>query len=127
MTKRYYLWDYDAGIVSEWQRLGECSQCGECCRIRLGYTVCRENGKPCTTDGKGKWGEVAEGEERLFFRFQNAGAREQCDRLLGNTCSVHGDDEARSDLCKEWPICPLELVPFPDCGYSFERVSEWRI
>src|SRR5258708_38281316 len=39
MTPRFFKWDFDNKEVIEYERIGECNGCGQCCAARIAYKV----------------------------------------------------------------------------------------
>ena len=128
---RYLEWNYDNGIVTEYQRAGKCNQCGKCCKALITFQVIkprrgigRKGG--VTTDETGIWSEIDNGRWRYFFKiteidFDYAG----CECLNSNQlCDYHNEKE---NICAWWPLSPTCIEPFPDCGYSFEQINEWKM
>jgi len=81
------------------------------------------------TNGEGIWQEVKIGRWRHFFRLIKINLDElgcnDCDDDTG-LCGIYGND-IRSWICNEWPFSPRCIVPFPECGYSFEEIGRWNI
>lgn len=127
---RYYEWDEDNEIVTEYKRHGSCNACGDCCRALVSFKVAGEyedndskNGGS-TTDGKGKWAEVFDG-ERTFFRVYNQElGKNVCSSLIDNLCEVHNTN--KPGVCKKWPFSPRDIEPYENCGYRFEFVGQWN-
>lgn len=91
-------------------RVGECKQCGECCKW-IGFHF--EAGIP----GAIEWLE-ARGWE--FFEGR-ARKLDPCPHLgPDNICDLHGPD--KPFVCRTYPAEPGQLIP--GCGFSFEEVDD---
>ena len=116
----------------EYERFGECLQCGECCRKKITFKW--EVRKPTMTD-------VSE-EEDDWSAWEGASViyawgiywyilvtsiedpepddeRNPCQRCKDNLCDIHEDQFQIPPLCPLWPVHPKDLLP--GCGYRFER------
>lgn len=131
MIRRYLEWDYVANTVTEWEREGECKQCGACCRCRVTFKVekpyGRDNDKRKAgghrTSHEGIWQEVNTGRWRHFFQLLGIDLTESgCGHEEDGVCDCH-DDPDRPWICAEWPFSPRSIIAFPDCGYSFKEIS----
>lgn len=128
---RYLAWDFDAGEAVEFERKGECNQCGECCRVLIRFQWCDTTGDGGrnggnATDGKGVWEEIETPAGRRFFRLQEIQpGGGGCPQLLGNQCQEH-DASDRAMCCTEWPWHPDQVKAFPGCSYTFEEINRWR-
>lgn len=129
--RRYLEWDYSHDQVIEYRKLGECHKCGQCCHAFISFMVLGSIGKNkrnggITTDSKGLWHEVDKGHWRHFFKMVET-------RLDDRICPSLGEDQLCRDydrrhaICEEWPFGPSNLTSFPDCGFRFELIRQWRI
>ena len=128
-------WDYDALVATEYERIGECNRCGDCCRRTINIRRCDGEGDPrlmggTTTDGEGRWSEVVGGEERLYIKFsmpyegQYEDENHTCSSLTeDNLCSANGE---KAWVCEVWPTAPSDIEKFPRCSYSFKEVNRWE-
>jgi Fe-S-cluster containining protein len=128
---RFYEWNYDSDIVTEYHRSGECKQCGKCCQAQITFNVVkprRNIGRKggATTNELGVWSEVNLGRWSYFWKitdvdFDYDGCECQNEKGL---CDYHDEKE---NICALWPMSPKCLEHFPDCGYAFEKTGEWKI
>ena len=123
---RCLLWDFDANICREYQRVGYCTRCGECCRGPWRYKVWPSPREPTALRPQGCWAEVRIDGKRWFFQFQGVvPGRAPCPALgVDNVCAIY---EARLPICRAWPTSILEVRLHPSCGYRFVKVGERRI
>ena len=120
----FNLWDYDAQTVTRYLREGECNFCGLCCIRTIKFSKVsvddpgnqRKDGLITFSDGK--WLEVGEGVNRVFYKMQtHQEGEERCIHLgCDNLCD---DYEHRFPLCRTWPSCPNDLTSIPECSYHF--------
>lgn len=129
-TRIFTVWDYDTQTVNQYQREGDCSNCGLCCRTSIEFSVV----KPCNpeslhqggqaTTGSGTWAETKRNGDKLYYRIR--GYKQdflKCKHLdENNLCGIYQD---RSILCQEWPFSPADIQPFPDCSYQFTKTGSW--
>jgi len=142
----FHSWDHDQNEVIEWERLGECNQCGECCTAMIRFNVAGErfetlpdgtlmfpttNVTPksggTTTDGKGLWHSITRGNLTRFFEVTEQGeiGSHYCPQLLGNNrCAVQSN---KTLFNKVWPMHPNQVTPYPNCSYKFDEVARWRL
>lgn len=117
---KFYEWDYDNGIVTQYERLGECRQCGECCRATINLGCIKP---PYNTDGKGVWCDTLSGRYRYLFKVTGVElGTGDCCRLVNGLCLDHGKKLA---ICRLWPMGPCCIESFPGCGYSFREIGHW--
>jgi len=128
---RYYEWDYDAQIVTEYARHGQCNKCGECCHWTVHFGAIKpyrarslRNGSGSTT-GRGIWQEINLGRWSYFFCLGNMEPGGECPSFdeETNLCNAHEGTE-RGKICELWPFSPRCLEHFPQCGYSFSIVEQ---
>ena len=127
----FTVWDYDTQTVTRYKRTGECNLCGYCCERTIKFSIVssddpdskRQDG--LITFHQGKWVEVGEGEERVFYRMKEQ--QEGVDRCIhlgcDNRCAKYED---RYPLCRTWPHTPNDLIHIPECSYTFERLDQCR-
>lgn len=132
----FYEWDYDTGKVIQYQRNGECNECGQCCIALIGMKTAFDrskgesggrNGGTGTTE-KGIWSEVEIDNASRYYQIteiDTENTESRCPALSQeNKCTEHFD---RANLCKDWPMSPRQAEPFSDCSYSFEEIERWNI
>jgi Fe-S-cluster containining protein len=129
-SRLIYHWDYDQKLVIQYLRQGQCSKCGSCCKGYLPVSVVNRydpdnplrGGK--STTGKGIWIEVNHNGQRVFFKTGIFQPREKvCNHLNeNNECASYFQ---RPLFCQEFPLSPDNIMAFPECTYSFEKVGEW--
>lgn len=116
---RYIEWDYDDMLAYEYERHGECNQCGDCCKS----TITLKNGNGGTTE-KGIWSEIDNG-ERIFFRpFKFELDKKTCQYYQNQQCSAYNN---RKDICAIWPLSPRDVIMMPTCSYWFDEIDQWKI
>ena len=131
-------WDYDNNVATEYERKGQCNQCGECCVAKITY-IAIPHLKDCDTldphnwwlyvDGKGIWNEVSWHGTRKYLKLTEIALIEKrCENLTrSNKCLEHLFSGRSSLLCGMWPLSPRCVEPFPNCGFSFVEVNHWTI
>lgn len=132
IAPRFYEWDWDAGVVTQFARAGECKKCGECCKRSISLVASppfygnngRNGGYSCKRTGI--WQEIKQGRWRRFYKVDLVGlSKSLCAELgLGNLCKRHDEKDA---LCRLWPFSPRCLAQLSDCGYSFQTIDQWGI
>jgi Fe-S-cluster containining protein len=127
VRRRYFEWDYVANRVIEWVRVGDCCQCGACCRVGIGFTFHEpykaQKAGGHETDGKGIWQEVRVGRWRHFFRIEYMALKGRgCPSLERGLCTEYG---TRPWICREWPFSPRCIEAIPECTYGFREVGRW--
>lgn len=83
---------------TRWIRLGECNQCGDCCKSE-------------TVEARiEKYKEMG-----LEFDYH------PCDKQDPETglCTIYGN---RPKHCRDFPVDPIDLACLPRCGYYFIEV-----
>ncbi len=129
-AKKSYLWDYDKKVAIQYARVGECNMCGACCRGIVHFSVVnlieKENpeGGGRATSEEGQWVEISPNGQKIYFKMKEY---EVCDRqckhlLEDGRCGTYLN---RNTLCREWPLSPSDLIPFPDCSYQFVQIGQW--
>ena len=129
--KLFYEWNYDIETVTEYQRSGECNQCGECCKAGVEFIVTSwpddfdSKSGGTTTTGKGMWFSFGDGDDRRFWQVRKVAPRTiKCGSLADNgICAWHSEKERK---CSDWPMHPSLVEPFKDCSYTFEKTVEWE-
>lgn len=133
MNRRYLEIDYDRQIVIEYKRAGECNQCAACCWAYIQYGQTGNEGNSGLGGGtthKGIWhGVLEDGKYYLAQTNYIKPGHQTCSALLeGGKCDFHNEknykDRVRA-LCDIYPTNPTEIVLFPKCSYSFEKIGEW--
>lgn len=132
---RYYVYDYARRRVTEYERQGECNQCGDCCRADIGIAVQglspdaeRDTvaaGGPATT-GQGVWQAYDAGDGLRCYQVQRIAPEVRACTALGSEgrCLVYPE---RNAYCRVWPLSPSDVVPFPRCGFTFVSLGEWAL
>ncbi|HLY26069.1 MAG TPA: hypothetical protein VKQ72_07005 [Aggregatilineales bacterium] len=137
MSKRFFEWDYEQGVVILYERLGECNGCGDCCMAAIRFSVAGKlaggnspwdvvaNGGP-DTDGHGVWSEVQADTQRRFFKItQIVPGSTPCEQLTEDKrCKIH---DVKPLFHKSWPMSPRQVTPFERCSYSFRELARWPI
>jgi Fe-S-cluster containining protein len=132
---RYFEWDYNNNVVVEYERLGECNGCGDCCMALIRFFVTTKaqttdrqetwyiagNGGVSTT-GMGVWSEVQIGGKRRFYEvLEVSPGGKTCPHLTEDKrCDIHA---TKPLFHKVWPIMPSQVTPFERCSYSFREVG----
>jgi len=125
------IWTVENGELVEYERHGECNQCGECCCTKtIGYR-CRANSQGKNEEGEeqvdyGDW----EGWHSLYAQgltwwFKITEVKDEpyeCSRLQDGKCDVWKSDEFPA-ICRYWPFHPSNLEKFPNCSFTFERAD----
>lgn len=135
---RYFEWNFDTKMVTEFVREGECNGCGQCCvaMIRFNRSI-----PPSFDDSiqlgdslgrSGVWFEVQDGEMRRFMQhvaIEPQSRDQACGHLTDdNRCGIHALKNFLADkyaLCATWPIHPDQVAAFDQCSYSFTKLAEW--
>jgi Fe-S-cluster containining protein len=126
-------WNYDEDTVTQWKRVGECNQCGDCCKTLINIKMVsddieadKETGVGFDgTDEEGVWSEIEGGADRKFIQFTaSLEGKEDCIGLCLNECVYNGN---KPWVCKIWPTIPNDIKLFPNCSYEFEDEGQWEI
>ena len=135
---KFIDWDYDTLIVTEYERVGECNQCGDCCKTRIniqlvggdknahvGTTTDEQAGT--TTDEQGRWSEIGYSDndnERQFVRFYmpDEPVLCSCSAQADNLCTLNGE---KPWGCRVWPTAPSDITQFVNCSYKFVEIGRW--
>jgi len=113
---RFFDYDYNAQEIIEYERLGECNHCGDCCTTRIEFYGIGHK-------GRGVWACVTEpGREDFFQQVARVGetGAEVCPYYQGERCSIHA---TKVRMCKVWPMNPAQLALFPRCSYTFREIE----
>lgn len=135
---RFFKWDFDNQEVIEYEREGECNNCGQCCTTLIRYELAgRKTGGPGklgdTMDDKGVWSEYKQGRTRRFAKLTETGpiGEAPCSKFVEGRCAIHEKKSLafRGELamCKAWPMIPEHVTPFDQCSYKFTEIGRWRI
>ena len=125
-------WNYNTMIGTEYERRGECNQCGTCCKTTINIRMVdgdKTTHGGVTTDGIDRWSEVPTKYCREFVKFymptldkEEEPAR--CSALgFDNQCVLHDYDKPW--VCQVWPTAPSDIIPFKKCSYEFVEVDNW--
>ena|SRR5579859_7509246 len=133
VTPHFIEWDYTSNVATEYERLGECNGCGDCCMALIRFYVTNvKKGQDSewqlaadgglTTTGQGVWVEVQIGDQRRFFQMLEVPPEtSRCKNLLDdNRCAIHA---TKPLLHKAWPMAPSQLKSFARCSYSFREIA----
>lgn len=136
MTKEHFiLWDYDSKTWTEYERIGQCNACGECCKKLIRYSNYGKttNGQAkmgTTTDRTGKWSEYRKGKIRRFIKILEINTNDEskaCSQLVDGKCAQHSIKSVllsgKLALCDTWPIIPDHVSPFKNCSFSFNIIN----
>ncbi len=134
MAIRYYQYDYDKGIVTEYARKGQCLRCGDCCRAVITFqwtgNAVRGNGKNGgdSTQCAGLWQVVEDGDELRCYKLTAIEWRnDRCCHLdEKDNCTGHDDPTIHMGICQDWPMGPQCNEGLPTCGFRFEPIAAWR-
>lgn len=132
---RYYQYDFDKGIITEYARRGQCLRCGDCCRAEITFEWAgdkvRGNGKNggCAVDGRDLWQVVEDEEELRCYKVTGfIGWNMRCGSLGdGNLCIEHDKPPSRHGICQDWPMGPKCNEDLPTCGFTFETIGNWHL
>lgn len=124
-------WDYRTGIATRYKRIGECNQCGDCCKIQIDISMVdgdKNSHAGTTTDEQNRWSEIGhhiEEPNRKFVRFHDPEEtiHHQCVALgPDNLCTANGN---KPWCCTIWPTAPSDIKQFPNCSYEFIEADNW--
>jgi len=133
-------WNYDTGIATEYERIGECNRCGDCCRSVIDIKITKDGNKRYhggkTTNEEGRWSEIMEvsdvahiKENREFIAFiptdrEHGG----CHALDPETslCTINSGF-SKPWCCSVFPTAPSDIKNLPNCSYEFIKVNEYSI
>ena len=133
LPMRFFEWNYNSNHVVEYERLGECNGCGDCCVALIRFFVLGKiKGQPnewqiaanggVATSGHGVWLEVWIGSHRRFFQMMEIKPESmQCVHFTEDRkCDIHF---TKPLLHKVWPLAPSQVTPFERCSYSFREIA----
>lgn len=138
---RFLKWDFDADEVIEYERIGECNGCAQCCVAEIAYRIAGHRNDEGQTflynagtmgdscERQGVWSEYSDSEQRRFISIKEINFNhEPCKMLVDKKCAIHERKSLQElPLCKTWPIIPEHVEPFKDCSYSFKEIGRWKI
>ena len=129
---RYIDWDYDTNIATEYERTGECNQCGDCCKRRVNTRMVdgdKMNHGGRTTDGDGRWSEIDDGKKEEFIKFymEPGDTHETCVALDPYNRCIEQEFGKKPWVCAIWPTAPSDIEQFPRCSYEFVEINRWKI
>lgn len=132
---RFIKWDFDHNVAIEYERLGECNNCGECCIEIVKYRHIGELTEgPAGIMGnrikpEGVWSEYSEGDKRRFAGLpRKTGERKPCEFLVNGHCAIHANKSMdENTMCWAWPIIPEHVEMLPQCSYTFREINRWQI
>ena len=126
------LWIVEDGKLVEYERLGKCKQCGQCCcsntiMFQIGSYTEGTLDKSTEAD-EGDWSDY-EGftvlrSQRLLW-YMSATVKKgkgPCEDFEDGRCTIWMQDDFPA-ICRYWPVHPNNLEHFPDCGFSFKEVG----
>ena len=129
------LWIVEGGKLVEYERTGECNECGDCCEakhsIRFQVSVSGDDEAEVDESQKdySEWeGWVwlfAQGMQWWWFIYDDDGDSQQCSAFDTETrkCTIWRDDIKFPAICRYWPIHPKNVERFPRCSFSFRRIE----
>lgn len=134
------LYIIENGKPVAYARKGQCLRCGRCCRYRIDYRWRVEyvpkdadkdnSASPNYTPFEG-WSQILAMGLWWWIRVDAITEEESAPANLcanfcpeTNQCRVFKDLQDFGTLCWFWPVHPDNLLPFPGCGFSFEKVQE---
>jgi len=131
---RYFEWNYITREVVEYERVGECNCCGDCCRAVVSFVAGASKPEEWRvssehTDEAGIWAEASpEAAPRYLIKMTSVEWPEDyvgCRALnADNKCDNH---LSKLSICAYWPFHPAHVAPFSRCSYSFKEVARWPI
>ncbi|MBI2865313.1 MAG: YkgJ family cysteine cluster protein [Chloroflexi bacterium] len=106
---------------AEYERSGDCNLCGECCR----YVFQSISDEECADPDHRRWLDLRGGRVDRTRHGAWDVLQHPCQALKveGDGRQVCGCYEERPELCKRWPEHPWDIEPYPQCGFTFRRVS----
>jgi len=134
------LYIVEDGALVEYERVGECNGCGDCCEAK--HTICYQvqvagDTKLDTkldTDEPGDDFATHEGWTCLWaqgvwwwwFVYDDDEDRQRCSRLDAETrrCTCWMDTIDFPAICRYWPVHPKNIERFPRCSFSFTRAEK---
>jgi Fe-S-cluster containining protein len=134
-------WNYDTGVATEYERIGECNQCGNCCRATFDLKMSEGSDKRFNggngTDGEGQWPEIKEvsdiphingNREFVAFVLRRQNPNPPCYALdpETNLCTINSGF-SKPWCCSIFPTAPSDIANLPNCSYEFIKVNEHAI
>lgn len=124
----YIDWDYDTLTAIRYKRIGECNNCGDCCKRLIKMKLVEGDSQThggITTNGECRWSEIENGDKREFVKFSDHEDPDHkpCVMLVDNMCSINGE---KPWCCTVWPTSPSDIKSFKNCSYGFEVIKEWE-
>lgn len=110
---KYTIWDYAKQKIIEYERHGECNQCGDCCAVRI-YTQMGGSDDIASV--------ISEDYRRDYGIHQPRPKTELCERFQGNLCLKHDNKPTQ---CMNWPWAPDCLTYLSRCSYTFVETRSW--
>ena len=132
------IWIVEDGKYVLYKRTGECNHCGLCCcknaidtHIQLAGIQPegkQDEGNKEPDEDLSAWeGWSAFRAQFLWFWIKfdvlDELREEACGALVNGECSIWKGYDFPA-ICRYWPVHPNDLVKFPECGFSFERVEQ---
>ena len=112
------------GQFVDYERSGECLQCGQCCRSSITFEI---GVHPEVDNDTGTNHDLSSWEDFAVFKAQRlwwwikvtkiSEGSDGCSDLEGDLCSSWDDFDDRSPGCRYWPFHPRYVLD--GCGYSF--------
>lgn len=126
------LFIVEDGKLVEYERLGECNQCGECCcrnKISAGIQVTLAG----TAGNDKEIGDLSDWEGFSVFYAQglwwwietkttDQKREKACECFIDGKCADWKGDDWPA-ICRYWPVRPQDIVSFPECGFEFRKSS----
>ena len=126
------------GQFVEYERLGSCSMCGQCCcqktiKAKFASALLNDRNRPSIPKNSEKkqeedwsdwegWSARSQYGLWWWWKLMPIEQGETCRSYLNGRCAVWGRDNSPA-ICRDWPFHPDNLEHFPDCGFHFEKVS----
>ena len=131
--KIFYIVEH--GGVTQYERIGECKKCGECCTKKMiNYRTdtkpkVEKNTNWVKIDYKNWDGWSYFHAFSCWWRFKInkiEQKRDPCKALKRNRCIYHNQN-IQPAICRFWPMNPSAIKEFPGCGYSFIKIKRgWK-
>ena len=134
--------DMDFSIVENnrfvhYRRSGSCKQCGKCCcttEIRAQVQVTTDDADKSNRSGPSDLGDLSDWEGFSVFcarglwwwikiEVTDEPQLELCSAFIDGRCNCWNTVDWPV-ICEYWPVHPMNLERFPDCGFSFERIEQ---
>ena len=134
------LYIVEDGKLVEYERLGECNQCGECCggkntityQVQVHYASDR-SGDDTYDPFKEDWtewdGYTLIWSQGLWWYFKVTDVSDENPHACGwqdteTLLCTHWKMDDWKAICRYWPFRPSDLESFPNCDFSFRRVKD---